>query len=311
MKTLIFMPNWMGDFIMALSVILRMEPGRREHTTLLAPQWLAPLSRTLSRLTAIDYDRERADRRRLALRAVREREFDKVCLLPYSFSSAWFAFRAGIHSRRGLAKDGRGFLLTERLPRSARDYTRHITYEYASVLETEPAPPHGWEGLPIAADEKYRGYIAVCPGATFGPAKQWPYFSRLIELLNGERIVLLGRVGDSSGIETAARGNGGIVDLTGRTSLPQAAAIIAAARAVVANDSGLMHLAGFLGTPVVGIFGSTSPDWTRPLGKRSVVLYNRRPCSPCFRPTCRYGHYECLRSVQTQNVAHTLAGVMS
>ena len=55
-----------------------------------------------------------------------------------------------------------------------------------------------------------------------------------------------------------------------------------------------MHVAGALGIPTVGIFGSTNPQRTGPLGPRTRALYHRIECSPCLERTCRFGHYNCL-----------------
>jgi heptosyltransferase-2 len=303
------MPNWMGDFLLALSVVERKVAAQGERPTLLAPQWLAPLATLLTDLPVISYKRDSGKQWRTTRREVTERRFDTIYLLPYSFSSAWFAFRAGIRNRRGISRDGRGMLLSQRLQRSVRDYSQHLTKEYCAVLDVDYQEPQLWKAPVFRRSEKHRGCIVLCPGATYGPAKRWPYFNDLVQLLSGKRIVLLGKTGDAAGIESPAQHSASIEDLTGRTTLPQAAAIIAAAGSVIANDSGLMHLAGFLGTPVAGIFGSTSPDWTHPLGKRSAAVYDRQPCSPCFERTCRFGHYTCLRSIAAPQVMERLTEV--
>ncbi len=84
------------------------------------------------------------------------------------------------------------------------------------------------------------------------------------------------------------------IDLTGKTKLLEAVDLLALADAVVSNDSGLMHVAGALGRPVVAIYGSTSPDVTPPLGPRSAVAEIELPCRPCFQRVCPLGHTNCL-----------------
>jgi heptosyltransferase-2 len=124
---------------------------------------------------------------------------------------------------------------------------------------------------------------------------------------------LLGDGADTENAREIAAGvsPGRIHDLTGQTTLEQAIAIVAGAKLVVANDSGLMHIGGYLGTPVVGIFGSTSPRWTHPLGKRSGVITAHVPCSPCFEKVCRFGHYNCLKSITPDAVAQCSADVLA
>jgi heptosyltransferase-2 len=64
-----------------------------------------------------------------------------------------------------------------------------------------------------------------------------------------------------------------------------------------------MHLAAYLGVPTVGIFGSTTPVWTRPIGRTAVAISSDVGCSPCFDRRCRYGHYRCLREIAPERVA--------
>jgi heptosyltransferase-2 len=70
-----------------------------------------------------------------------------------------------------------------------------------------------------------------------------------------------------------------------------------------------MHLAGALGMPTVGIFGSTRADRTGPLGARTKVLYRPIECSPCLERTCRFGHYSCLKQITPEEVEAALVGL--
>ena len=98
----------------------------------------------------------------------------------------------------------------------------------------------------------------------------------------------------------AARTGG--IDISGRTDLPTLAAVFAAARLFIGNDSGPMHLAAAVATPTVGIFGSTAPAWTAPRGS-SVMVVGPAPaaCSPCFRKTCPFDR-ECLTGIGPDDV---------
>ncbi len=305
------MPNWLGDVVLALSVVSRMKARGADAPVLLVPEHFADLARLLAAFPTIAVGRRGRAQRRRALDEVRGRRFDTVYLLPYSFSSALFAFRAGIPCRRGIAKDGRGILLTERLQARVRDYSKHLTLEQSLILRTDYVPPETWQGVRIAGSEKYRGAVVMCAGAQYGPAKRWEGFDELAGLLHSSRIVLLGKSGEVDGqLVSALARRGNVEDLTGKTTLCEAASIIAAASVVVSNDSGLMHVAGYVGTPVVGIFGSTSPSWTRPLGSNVRIAYTGEPCSPCFERTCRYGHCNCLKGISAQQVAALVRGVV-
>ncbi|NTV02699.1 MAG: lipopolysaccharide heptosyltransferase II [Chlorobiaceae bacterium] len=305
--SVVLLPNWIGDLLLALSIVMRLPEERRAATTLLVPKQMSGLVRLLCDLPQIPFDRNDRETRMRTIASVRAGRFETIYLLPYSFSSALFSFRTAIPIRRGLDRELRGFLLTEPLPGSLRDKSCHITVEYARILDTPVASPESWDGVRIESDQNHAGSIVYCPGAAYGPAKKWRHFPELARLQAHERIIVLGTAADGDAareIEKVAPGL--VLDLTGRTSLPEAASIMAGARAVVSNDSGLMHLAGFIGAPVVGIFGSTSSVWTSPLGWRSVVLNAAEPCSPCFERTCRYGHYLCLETITASAVLDDL-----
>ena len=87
----------------------------------------------------------------------------------------------------------------------------------------------------------------------------------------------------------------------GRTNLPQLAALLARCRAVVAGDTGAIHMAVALGCPVVGLYGPTSPRSTGPWGPLATVLWQNPPCGPCVRnPTCKDFH--CMSEITPESV---------
>jgi heptosyltransferase-2 len=98
-----------------------------------------------------------------------------------------------------------------------------------------------------------------------------------------------------------------VVDLTGRTSLGDAADLIALARVAVSNDSGLMHIAAALDVPLVALFGSSSPEHTPPLARRAVIVTLRLKCAPCFERQCPHGHTRCLTGIAPEKVLASLA----
>ncbi|HKQ19422.1 MAG TPA: glycosyltransferase family 9 protein, partial [Candidatus Eisenbacteria bacterium] len=105
--------------------------------------------------------------------------------------------------------------------------------------------------------------------------------------------------------KSAAAAGAIVADMTGGTDLAELVGILAAADAVVSNDSGVMHLAAALGRPTVGIFGSTSPVWTSPAAPWVANLYAAYPCSPCFRRTCPIG-YRCLEAIEAKAAVEAL-----
>jgi heptosyltransferase II len=314
-KNLIIMPNWIGDIALALSVIIQKAETGHVDITLLAPQGLVGLCSILCNLPVIPYKRKSHKEFIETISSLNLEQFEKAFILPVSFSSAWCAFRARIPRRRGISKECRGILLTERLSEGLRNVNNHLTHEYAAVLETPFISPEAWQGRALAAiGEKspYKDTVVFCPGSKYGPAKRWPWFGELARYYSQDNIVLLG---DSDEAETGntieSVDSHRIKNLIGKTTLTEVVSIIAKARLVVSNDSGLMHLAGFLGTTVVGIFGSTSPTWTRPLGSKARMAVAKIECSPCFSRTCRYGHYNCLKNISTDQVVNLADQLLS
>ena len=104
-----------------------------------------------------------------------------------------------------------------------------------------------------------------------------------------------------------AESGGAAIAATGKMNLRATAGAVSLSEAAVGNDSGGIHLAAALGRPVVAIFGSTSPTWTSPRGKRTRIVYKALDCSPCFGRECTLG-YQCLRDI---GIAEVLRELMS
>jgi heptosyltransferase II len=307
-KIAVIMPNWIGDFVIALSVVLRKAAEKDVSITLLVPDHLLTLSKNLSSLPLIPYHRKKSKVDFLkSIVEVRNGEFSKLYVLPHSFSSAWFAFRTGVPLRRGIVAEQRNPFLTEKVAKKIGTRESHLSMEYATILEVPYVPPDEWPGVQLNLHSEYKESIILCPGATYGPAKQWGGFNSLVKLLRNHEFVILGNHKDAEAAKDIAPYLPHRVrNLTGKTKIDEAISIIANGSLVISNDSGLMHLAGFLGTPVVGIFGSTTPLWTRPLGKQVRIASTPCSCSPCFKRTCPKKHYQCLRKIHPEKIV-TLA----
>jgi heptosyltransferase I len=96
-------------------------------------------------------------------------------------------------------------------------------------------------------------------------------------------------------------------DLSGRTSLPMLAALYQRASCLVTTDTGPMHLAAAVDTPVVALFGPTAPWRTGPYGQGHTVVRRALPCSPCFKRQCDVHQCRCMRDI---TVAQVLAAVV-
>jgi len=139
-------------------------------------------------------------------------------------------------------------------------------------------------------------------------SKLWPaeHWADLARRLAGQDVLLALTGSDSDRATTAAiaqqAGLGGrLLDLAGRTGLKQVAALLSLADLLVSTDTGVMHLAAALGTPVVALFGPTDPARTGPYGHGHMVLRLGLECSPCFDRNC--DHPRCLQELMPQAVA--------
>ena len=151
-----------------------------------------------------------------------------------------------------------------------------------------------------------RPVLALCPGAEYGAAKRWPA-ARFAAVANdrlrlGHAVWLLGSAGDTKVAGEIAAAAPGAVDLTGRTSLPDAVDLLSLADAVVTNDSGLMHIACALDRRVIAVFGSTSSGFTPPLSPLATVIEDDLECRPCFQRECPLMHLNCLRGIAPERV---------
>lgn len=165
------------------------------------------------------------------------------------------------------------------------------------------------------------GYYVFAPGAEFGPSKRWPerHYAALAAGLDLP-VLLLGSGKDALVCDQIVQATGGRCrNLAGKTSLAEAFALIAGARAMVSNDSGLMHVAAAFGIPQVALFGSSSPLHTPPLNDRAQVLWLKADpayqppldCAPCFQRDCPLGHHRCLEDVDAPRVAALLQAATS
>jgi heptosyltransferase-2 len=166
-------------------------------------------------------------------------------------------------------------------------------------------------GLALALD---RPVLILCPGAEYGPAKRWPesHYAALARAKHAEgwQIWLLGSEKDHAVAETINRQSGNTcVNLAGRTSLEQAVDLMASARAVVTNDSGLMHVAAAVDVPVIALYGSSDPRYTPPLSDKAHVIRLGLACSPCFKRECPLGHRNCLDQLMPAQILTLLAAL--
>ena len=153
-----------------------------------------------------------------------------------------------------------------------------------------------------------RPVLALCPGAEYGPAKRWPeaHFASLSQkaIDAGWQVWLLGSDKDAPVTEGIKKliGSEYCVSLAGQTSLKQAMHLLSIAKKAVSNDSGLMHIAAAVNTPLVALYGSSDPLFTPPLSNNNDVISLGLECSPCFKRECPLGTLACLDGISVDRV---------
>ena len=321
-RILVRLPNWLGDLLMARPLLhaLRRALPDAEITVVGEPALLDLIAGEAVADQRRVWTREPAERAGL-LRELVGRRPDVALVLPPSFSSALFVWRAGARVRVGFRGEWRAFLLTRALPRPPRG-DLHVSREYltlgavvapAVVAALPPPalrPPR--QGVERAAAVMARAGVAraplalLGPGALYGPAKRWEAerFAAVGHALavRGYRVLVCGTAAEREVCEAVAAGvGGGALSLAGETDLATQAGLCAAASLALCNDSGLAHLAAATGAPTVAVFGSTSSAWSAPLGPRVRIVQRAPVCAPCFQRACRIG-YRCLAAVGTDAV---------
>lgn len=329
-RLLIRSTNWIGDAIMttpAVRAIRRNFPNAR--ISMLAKPWVAPVfahSPHVDEIIVFDAGGRHAGvfgTLRLA-KDLRKGRYDAAILLQNAIEAAIIAFLAGIPRRIGFDTDGRRLLLTHPVRRTKAIKAIHQTGYYLKILEGagmtagRPTLELHLDPADIRRAAQMRAEFGIAPGrpliglnpsATFGPAKQWfpERYAALGDLLNkqlGALILIFGGPSDRElGRTITGLMSAPAIDLSGRTSLGEAMALIDRCTAFVTNDSGLMHVAAALGTPLVAVFGSTNWTTTSPFSDTSRIVRVPIACSPCMQPVCPLGHMNCMRQVSVAMVA--------
>jgi heptosyltransferase-2 len=336
-RVLVVAPNWLGDVVMALPAIAdvrRRFPGAR--LIVAARRSVAGLFRLVpfvDGLVVLEWNGRWWRRSALAADVARVRDAgaELALLLPNSFASAWLVRQAAIPERWGYASDLRRPLLTRALPRPAGSRHQGAYYQYLTRelgIDSGPLEP----ALTVPADAAAaarrllteRGWLGTrplvvfAPGAAYGTAKRWlpESVARVAASLVRERGATCAMVGSRADRETVAQIRAAlpadvaahVLDVTGETTIEMLAGLMAAASGCVSNDSGAMHVAAAVGTPLVAVFGPTNEFETSPLtreGRRAAVLTRPVWCRPCMLRECPIDH-RCMKGVSPERVLATL-----
>ena len=352
-RTMIIAPQWVGDAILSLPLLADLKQEGRTLDVLALPSVAAvyqcsPSVQVVHEMAFARGQLQWGLRRKVARDL--SGHYEMAVVLPNSMKSALIPWLAGIPVRRGMTGEARYGLINDRRKQptppiqgsshSGRAQRTPMIAHYLQLAD-HPRPltdidplGHDRPRLHLPASIKVPAspgpLLVLCPGAEYGPAKQWPaeYFAQTaaqwlsrspqhhVIVLGGpkervlcdtihEQALAIMQPTISARADSAGSGSAGtkrISSLAGQTTLLEAFGWIAIADRVISNDSGLMHAAAALDTPVIAIFGSTDPAHTPPHSDRAEILRLGLPCSPCFQRDCPLGTTACLRELKPEQV---------
>jgi len=342
MKIGIFLPNWLGDLVMATPT-LRAVRGHFGGDAWVVGIMRPNLGELLEGTGWLDerwYFDPRARRRGLGhwslVRRMRRERFDLVLILTNSLRPAVLAWLGGARERIGYVRSGRGPLLTGKVyPRRDRgrvaagpmvDYylavaeaagcgSRSRRLELAITEADREAAEAVWRQLGLRTDGRL---IALNASGAYGAAKLWPleHFGelarRVVDELDHDVLVVCG-----PGEGHVGRQIVGHADRTRVFALPERSlglrtskGCIERSRVMVSTDSGPRHLAAALGKPVITLFGPTLPIWVENPTVSSVNLQLDLDCIGCGRRVCRLGHHKCMRDLSVGAVYAKIVGLL-
>lgn len=322
---LIVGPSWVGDMVMAQSLFIALKQQQPNcRIDVLAPAWTRPLLERMPEVRkALDMPVTHGVfgwRARRQIGHSLRGQYQQAIVLPNSWKSALIPWFARIPVRTGWKGEMRYGLLNDlrHLDKTALPLMveRFVALAYPAVEankkpayplpQMQAAPPRNAINPP-RRDNQPR--LVLCPGAEFGPAKQWPpgYYAELAQNYAdaGWQVLVLGSNADietgKDVVQQAAR-HDSVISLCGQTQLADAIDLIGTADQVVTNDSGLMHIAAALQKPLVVIYGPTSPGFTPPLSDKAHIAQIPVDCGPCFQRVCPEGHHKCMRDILAKDI---------
>lgn len=330
-KCLIIGPSWVGDMVMAQSLFIDLKQRYPDLVIdVLAPKWSKPILASMPEvnqsMTLSFQHGELSLRKRIRLgKQLKPYGYDWAIVLPNSFKSAIPLYFAGIRRRTGFKGEARYGLLNDvrKLDKSQLGMT---VQRFVALGKDKKEPYDGSYPNPAmrvdintidAACKTFdlstkQPMLALCPGAEFGPAKRWPvsHYAQVAKAIaaQGIQVIVLGSGKDYpvAADITSQSEHDNVMNLAGKTSMEQVIALLQQSSHAVSNDSGLMHIAAAVGTPVIALYGSSDPTFTPPLSEKATILDLNLSCSPCFKRECPLGTLACLNDIHPEKVTDIL-----
>src|SRR5262249_32569975 len=331
MRLLIVLPGAIGDVVRALPLLGRVRRGSPGATIGWAVE--PPSAPLLAEHPWLDrlhvFERHRGARAlRPFLGALRGAGYEVALDLGRSLKSGVIArlsrarLRIGFHRDEG--REGSWLFANRHLPRQGTARPKLDQFlAFGDALGLAPgeiefglAPTDAEVREAAALTAGLEGpLVAACLGSSCSSGRWFPGEAaaalRALRARHGAAAVLLGTPADAAFAAAVRRETDGVVrDLVGHTTLRQLLAILGRARLAFGPDSGALHLAAAVGTPVVSLWGATSPARSAPFACEALAISGSAACAPCFLTTCPIGRV-CMRSISVETVVARAAGVLA
>jgi heptosyltransferase-2 len=330
MKIAVFLPNWVGDAVMATPALraLRRHYADAEIVAVMR-LYVAEVLDGLDLVDRALLHNPRAGQPSYRgwrfVRRLRRERFDLAVLFPNSIRSAWLARVAGAKRRIGFDRDGRGWLLTDAVPPKPKSDPHPVIDEYLRLAESAgctdlsrhmelAVTPRDEQRLTAfwkRQDRHLAGQDVIClnPGGAFGSAKHWPteYFGELANRLAGHGKTILVLCGPAEVPEAQqivrAAGHRNVVSLADvPLSLGLTKAAVKHSELLITTDSGPRHFAPPFDVPVLTLFGPTHIAWSETYYDKALHLQLAVDCGPCQQRRCPLDHHRCMRDLSVERV---------
>ena len=334
MKILVVGPSWVGDSVMAQTLYKRIKKELpSSQIDVMSPHWSLSL---LERMPEVckkivspfsHGETKLLERYRLG-QGLKKENYDRAIVLTNSLKSSLIPYFARIGVRTGWLGEFRYGLINDirsskKLKKSLMIekfaalslYEENYSIENLTFPELEIDFANQRKFLEEFSIDYSKNTMAICPGAEFGPSKRWPaeYYAEIAKFYvnEGWNVLCIGSKNDEDiGIEIGSLNNLGcnesFINLIGKTSLQDAIDILAFTEKVVTNDSGLMHIAAAVKTPLVALYGPSSPEYTPPLISKKKILRKTQGYEKVRYGSNEKGYHQSLLDIKPEEVLDAL-----
>jgi len=334
MKFLIVGPSWVGDAVMAQTLYKLIKDSNKDaQIEVLSPNWSMPILERMEEVSRsitspFNHGELKIKDRFDIGKQLREECYQRAIVMTNSLKSSLIPFFAKIPIRTGWLGEMRFGLINDIRSKEKSKYPLMI--EQFAKLSINPIEDLNKQ-LPYPSlridscnlkelfinleIDSEKPSIAICPGAEFGPAKKWPskYYAEVCNeyLISGWNVLAFGSLNDEiTGDSIQERIDKELSDhfynLIGKTSLIDVIDLLSHCKKVVTNDSGLMHIAAAVNTPLVAVYGPSSPQFTPPLIDNHVVLRKSEGFDKTREGSEEHGYHESLIAIKPSEVLEGL-----